>query len=123
SIFTHTTATFKPEHIMEILQHIEIRSDLLPTEWIVVKETIKDFADIFALSISEVEHIPGALHKLHIPEGAIFNTKICQQYLSPPKAAYFSKSLIVMLEAGICEPIKAKDVKCVSPITLAAKAH
>jgi len=28
-----------------------------------------------------------------------------------------------MLEAGICEPIEAKDVKCVSPITLAAKAH
>jgi len=28
-----------------------------------------------------------------------------------------------MLEAGICEPIDAKDVKCVSPITLAVKAH
>jgi hypothetical protein len=28
-----------------------------------------------------------------------------------------------MIEAWICEPIVAKDVKCVSPITLAPKAH
>ena len=123
SVFTRATAAFKPERVAEILRHIEIGSDLSPAERIAVEQTIRDFADVYALSISEVKHIPGASHKLHIPEGATFNTKIRQQQLSPPKAAYFSKALDVMLEAGICEPIDAKDVKCVSPITLAAKAH
>ena len=28
-----------------------------------------------------------------------------------------------MIDAGICTPIEAKDVKCVSPITLSAKSH
>jgi hypothetical protein len=123
SIFTHATAPHEARRVAEILWHIEIGPDLSPAEWITVKETIADFADIYALSISEVEHIPGAYHKLHIPEGATFNTKICQQHLSPPKAAYFSKALDVMLKARICEPIDAKDIKCVSPITLAVKAH
>jgi hypothetical protein len=103
SLFTRATAAFKTERITEILRHIEIGSDLSPTERIAVEQTIKDFADIFALSVSEVEHIPGAVHKLHIPEGAIFNTKIHQQRLSPPKVAYFSKALDVMLKAGICQ--------------------
>ena len=120
SIFTRATAPHEARRVAEILRHIEIGPDLLPAEWITIKETIAELADIYALSISEVKHIPGAYHKLHIPEGATFNTKIRQQRLSPPKAAYFSK---VMLEARICEPIDAKDVKCVSPITLATKAH
>ena len=123
SVFTRATAPHKPKRVAEILRHIEIGSDLSPAEQIAVEQTIKDFADIYALLVNEVKHIPGAIHKLHIPEGATFNTKIRQQHLSPPKAAYFSKALDVMLEAGICELIEAKDVKCVSPITLAAKAH
>jgi hypothetical protein len=43
--------------------------------------------------------------------------------MSSPQTEYFSKALDVMLEAGVCAPIAAKDVKCVSPITLAAKNH
>ena len=122
-IFTRDTFPFKHKHVTEILRHTKIRSNLSLAKQIAVEQTIKDFADIYTLSVSKVRHIPGAYHKLHIPEGATFNTKIRQQHLSPPKAAYFSKALDVMLEVGICEPIEAKDVKCMSPITLAAKAH
>jgi hypothetical protein len=43
--------------------------------------------------------------------------------MTPPKTAYFSNALDIMLDPGVCAPIAAKDVKCVSPITLAAKAH
>ena len=123
SIFTRATKPHKPERVAEILRHIEIGSDLSPAERVSVEQTISEFADIYALSVSEVEHIPGASHKLNIPEGVQFNTRIRQQSLSPPKAAYFSKALDVMLEAGIVEPIEAKNVKCVSPITLTAKSH
>lgn len=43
--------------------------------------------------------------------------------MTPPQSAYFSEALDIMLEAGICAHIAAKDVKCISPITLVAKAH
>ena len=123
SIFTRATDAFKHERVQEIKRLVEIGQDLSSAERRAVEEVISDFADIYALSVSEVEHIPGASLKLNIPEGTQFSTRIHQQKLSPPKAAYFSKALDVMLEAGICEPIEAKDVKCVSPITLTEKPH
>ena len=123
SIFTWTTDAFKTERIAEIVRLIKIGDDISPEERTVVEDLIKEFPDIFALSVSEVKHIPGATHRLEIPEGTTFNTKIKQRAMSPPQTAYFSNALDIMLEAGICAPIAAKDVKCVSPITLATKAH
>jgi len=123
SIFTRSTYPFKAARVAEILRLVEIGSDITPAERRLVEDTIAEFADTYALSVSEVKHIPGAIHWLEIPEGATFNTKIRQKPMSPPQTEYFSHALDVMLDAGICEPIAAKDVKCVSPITLAAKAH
>ena len=37
--------------------------------------------------------------------------------------AYFSKALDIMINVGMCIPIAAKDVQCMSPITLAEKVH
>jgi hypothetical protein len=123
SIFTRATNTFKTERVAEIVRLIRIGDDISPEEHAIVEDLIREFPDIFALSVSEVKHIPGATHRLEIPEGATFNTKIKQRPMSPLQTAYFSNALDIMLEAGICEPIAAKDVKCVSPITLATKAH
>jgi Reverse transcriptase (RNA-dependent DNA polymerase) len=123
SIFTRSTHPFKEARVAEILRLVEIGSDVTPVERRLVEDTIAEFADTYALSVSEVKHIPGAIHRLEIPEGATFNTKIRQKPMSPPQTEYFLHALDVMLDAGICEPIAAKDVKCVSPITLAAKAH
>ena len=78
---------------------------------------------MFALSISEVKHIPGASHRLDVPEDATLNTRIGQRCMTPPQAKYFAKALDIMIDAGVVASIAAKDVKCVSPITMAAKAH
>jgi hypothetical protein len=123
SIFTRATNAFKAERITEIVRLIHIGDDVSPDERAVVEDLIREFPDIFALSVSEVKHIPGATHRLEIPEGTTFNTKIKQRAMSPPQTAHFSNALDIMLKAGVCAPIAAKDVKCVSPITLAAKAH
>lgn len=123
SIFTWATNAFKAERIAEIVHLIHIGDDVSPDKRAVAEDLIREFPDIFALSVSEVKHIPGATHHLEIPEGTTFNTKIKQRTMSPPQTAYFSNALDIMLEAGVCAPIAAKDVKCVSPITLAAKAH
>ena len=78
---------------------------------------------MFALSVSEVKHIPGASHRLDVPEDATLNTRIGQHCMTPPQAEYFTKALDIMIDAGVVASIAAKDVKCVSPITMAAKAH
>jgi hypothetical protein len=121
SIFTQTTYPFKTEFVAEILRLVKIGED--PKECHSVEEIIREFADVYALSVKEVKHIPGATHHLHIPEDAKFNTKIWQRPMSLPHTAYFSKALDVMLEVGVCAPIATKDVKCVSPTTVAVKAH
>lgn len=123
STFTWSTKPFMPEHVAEILKLVEIGADISQEEQEEIEDTVAKFTDIFALSISEVKHIPGAEHHLDIPDGTVFNKNICQHPLSPPQAAYFSKALDIMLGAGICAPIVAKDVKCISPITLSAKTH
>lgn len=102
---------------------VQIGDDLSTNERLQVQNLVAEYADVYALSIAEVKHIPGATHRLNIPEGAKFNTKIRQKRLTPPQTAYFSKALDAMIEAGVVASIPAADVKCVSPITLAAKAH
>ncbi|KAJ6597986.1 hypothetical protein B0H10DRAFT_2231781 [Mycena sp. CBHHK59/15] len=123
SMFTRHTDPFNPARIARILEVVEIGDDITPEERAQVEATIREYADVYVLSVSEVKVIPRAVHYLHIPVDVKLNTRIQQRRLTPPQTSYFSKALDTMLDAGIIEPIAAADVKCVSPITLAAKAH
>ena len=123
SVFTKMTDPRKAEHVSEILHLIEIGDDLTNEECQQVKDIIAKFAHVFALSIGEVKHIPGAMHHLNVPEDTTFNTRIGQCHMIPPQAEYFAKALDIMIDAGVVASIAAKDVKCVSPITMAEKAH
>ena len=123
SVFIRMTDPMKAEHVSEILRSIEIGDDLTTEEQQRVKDIVAEFADMFALSIRGVKHIPGALHRLDVPEDATLNTRIGQHRMTPPQAEYFTKALDIMIDAGVVASIAAKDVKCVSPITMAAKAH
>jgi hypothetical protein len=89
SIFTRKTNPLKPERVAEILRLVKIGDDISPEERSAVESMICEFADVFALSVSEVKHIPGAVHRLKIPEGATFNTKIRQRPMTPPHSLLF----------------------------------
>ena len=65
----------------------------------------------------------GAVHQLNIEPDAKFSTKVHQKPLSPPQCQYLHEKLQAMLDADIIEPCKPGQVKCVSPTTLAQKAH
>ncbi|KAJ7449773.1 hypothetical protein B0H11DRAFT_2247135 [Mycena galericulata] len=123
SIYTCHSDPFNPARVSKIMELVKIGDDISAEEHTLVEATIREYADVYALSISEVKQIPGAVHRLNVPEDAKLNTKIQQRRLTPPQTAYFSKALDAMIEAGVVAPIAAADVKCVSPITLAAKAH
>jgi hypothetical protein len=62
--------------------------------------------------MSEVTVVPGATHKLNVPEGTKYKTKMNQRPLSGPQKEYFNGILNKMLEAGIITPIDHNNVKC-----------
>jgi len=123
NLFTRMTEPHKPERVKELLRLVTIGGDLSPEEKQAARRLISDFADIFALSVSEVKTVEGAVHHLDIPPEATFSLKVHQKPLTPPQRRYLYDSIDTMLEAGVIEACKPEDVKCISPTTLAQKTH
>ncbi|KAG6912643.1 hypothetical protein DXG01_013126, partial [Tephrocybe rancida] len=125
SILTRKTDPFKSERVDAVLKEITIGTDLTPEQQTALTDLLREHADCFALSMSEVTVVEGAEHKLYIPnrETATFRTKVNQRPLSGPQKEYFNGVLNNMLDAGIIAPISYKDVKCCGATTLAKKAH
>ncbi|TEB28852.1 hypothetical protein FA13DRAFT_1580987, partial [Coprinellus micaceus] len=114
---------FAKERVEEVLQQVQIGDDLTAAQREEVKALVAEYADCFALSVSEVFPVEGAVHKLDIPEGATFSKKVRQRPLTPPQKKYLHGKIEEMLEAGVIEECSPADVKCVSATTLAQKAH
>ena len=101
SIFTRESNPGKAERVRKILQEVTIGPDVTPEQRQIVHELLEEYADCFALSIKEVNAIPGAVHKLNIPEGATFHTKIPPRTYNPDQRAFVNNKVDEMLEAGI----------------------
>ena len=83
AIFTCDTDPFMPARVAKIQELVQISEDLMEAECREVEQLIEEFANCFALSLSKVNLIPGAVHKLIVPEGTMFCTKIPQCSLNP----------------------------------------
>jgi transposase InsO family protein len=123
NLFTRMTDPHKPERVQELLRLVTIGDDLREDEKLKICQLISDFADIFALSVSEVKVVENAVHHLDIPPDTTFPLKVHQKPLTPPQRRYLYESIDTMLEAGVIEACKPEDVKCISATTLAQKAH
>jgi RNase H-like domain found in reverse transcriptase/Reverse transcriptase (RNA-dependent DNA polymerase) len=106
-----------------VLSEVTIGSDLSPIQRDRVRDVIAKYAECFALSMSEVTPVQGAVHRLDIPRDKQFKIKINQRPQTPPQREFFNRTIDKMLEAGIIRPIAHQDVKCCSVTTLAKKAH
>jgi hypothetical protein len=123
SVLTRHHDPFKLERIDAVLAELKLGSDLNDEQCISAVNLLREFADCFALSMSEVKAVPEANHKLNILEGTKFKTKVNQQLLTSPQKEYFNSVLDKMLNMGIIAPINHKDIKCCGATTLAKKAH
>ena len=123
SVLTRKEEPHNPERIAAIRAEVTIGPDLTPEQAEIVWQTIAEYADCFALSMSEVTPVEGAAHRLDIPRDTQFRTKVNQRPQSPPQKEFFNGVLDKMLEAGIVRPIDHQDVKCCGATTLAKKAH
>jgi hypothetical protein len=123
TVLTRETDPFKPERVARILQEITIGPDVTTSQHAEVLKLISEYADCFALAIKEVNAIPNAVHKLDIPEGATFRTKIPPRAYNPDQRAFMEAKIDEMLEAGIIRPIHPRDVRFVAQTVLAQKTH
>ncbi|KAK6992436.1 hypothetical protein R3P38DRAFT_2416468, partial [Favolaschia claudopus] len=115
SIYTRTTDPFNPARVGEILRLVELGPDLAEAQRGEVRVMLSSYADIFALAVSEVTPVEGAVYAPKIPEDVKFSTKIHQRPLTQPQAVYLHQQVDILTEAGIIRPIHPRDVKCVSP--------
>jgi len=123
TILTRSTDPFKPERIARIVKEVTLGEDLAEQQRMQVQVVIMEFADCFALSMKEVNAIPGAVHRLNIPEGAKLQTKIPPRSYNPIQRAYLESKIDEMLDAGIIRRIHPRDVRFVAQMVLAQKAH
>ena len=123
TVLTRSTHPFKPERVARILQEVTIGPDITTSQRNEIHKLLGDYADCFALSIKEVNAIPGAVHKLNIPEGATFRTKIPPRSYNPDQRVFIESKVNEMLEAGIIRPIHPRDVRFVAQTVLAQKTH
>ncbi|CAK5266343.1 unnamed protein product [Mycena citricolor] len=122
SLFTRLTEPFKAERVQQIVALVELGPDISAEERETVRALVAEYADIFALAVSEVKVVPGRKYSPRIPDGHDFGTKtVNQRPMSPPQLAFLTKQVDELVAAGILRHIDAKDVRCVSPITMAPK--
>ena len=123
SVLTRETEPHKPERVRRIIQEVTIGSDVTNEQRQSVHDILEEFADCFALSIKEVNVIPHAVHKLNIPNGATFRTKIPPRSYNPDQRAFIDDKVDEMLEADIIRPIHPSEVRFVAQTVLAQKVH
>lgn len=123
TLFTRKDNPHKPERVRRIIQEVTIGPDITSDQRQTIHKLLEEYADCFALSLKEVNVIPGAVHKLNIPEGATFRTKIPPRSYNPGQRAFVNAKVDEMLEAGIIRPIHPSEVRFVAQTVLAQKVH
>jgi hypothetical protein len=123
NVYTRHTDPFKPERVARIISEVTIGPDTTPDERREVENLIAEFADCFALAMSEVNTVPGAVHKLNIPPETKFRTRIGQRSLNPAQKEYLHTKVDEMVEAGVIAPIHPRDVRAVAPVVFSKKTH
>ena len=121
SILTRESNPREPERVRRIKQEVTIGPDVTDDQRQVIRNLLEEHADCFALSMKEVNAIPGAIHKLNIPDGATFRTKIPPRAYNPDQRAFVDNKVNKMLQAGIIRPIHPSEVQFVAQTVLAQK--
>jgi hypothetical protein len=123
NIFTQQDNPFSEGRVKAILECVEIGEDITPEQRSRVIELISSYADCFALAVSEVKAVPGAVHKLNVPDNVKLPRTVHQRSFPPPQMEYLHQTIAELLKVGVIERTTPEEVKCISPITLVQKAH
>src|SRR6266481_4994828 len=90
-----------PECVQAILDKVSIGTDLSDFERTTVTNLIKDYPDIFALSLSEVFPVNFATHKLRFDPDTVLPKKVHQRPITEPQHKFFADIIDDMEKAGV----------------------
>ena len=98
NIFTHATEPFKCTCVKEIQRQVKVGNDLMDVESAQVQALIAEFMDMFALLVTKVKQVEGAVHQLNTEPDTKFSTKVHQKPLTPLQYRYLHEKLQGMLD-------------------------
>ncbi|QRV76999.1 Retrovirus-related Pol polyprotein from transposon [Ceratobasidium sp. AG-Ba] len=112
---------FDETQVTEVLSKIKVSTDLLPKQLKSVQNLVREFADVFALSLSEVTPVDFIQHCLDIPAGTAFPRQAGQKRLTEPQCKWVYRVLDNMEQAKIVTKVSQDQVAAVSPTNAVPK--
>ncbi|KIJ22812.1 hypothetical protein M422DRAFT_140063, partial [Sphaerobolus stellatus SS14] len=102
---------FNPQRIQEILDKINIGTDLTSEQSERIITLIRRYPDIFALNLSEVFPVDFIEHKLNVDPETVLPKKIYQKPVTPAQKEWYQGMLDDMERAGIIQAVPAEFIK------------
>ena len=115
------TNTFDETRVQEILKAVEIGPDLTEEQREKVSSLVREYADVFALSLSEVLYVDWYKHKINIDPEQVFPTKINQRPITEGQKEWFRNILDDMEKSYVIQKVPGDFIKNLSSTNLAPK--
>ena len=115
------TDTFSEKRVQEILEAIVIGPDLSEDQREQVRALIREYADVFALSLSEVLYVDWYKHKLNVDPNQTFPTRINQRPITEGQNEWFNNILDDMEKSYVIQKVPGDFIKSLSSTNLAPK--
>ena len=109
------------ERVNEILSKVEIGTDLSEEQRSKVKDLIKEFADVFALSMSEVLIVDWHQHHLDIDPDVKLPKRMSQRPITENQKDWYYRMLDEMEASSVIQKVPGEFIKCLSSTNLAPK--
>ncbi|KZV83542.1 hypothetical protein EXIGLDRAFT_625481, partial [Exidia glandulosa HHB12029] len=104
----------EPERVQKVLDAVRIGKDLTPEETESVRDLVREFADVFTLSLREVRLVDFFEHKIGVPPGTVGPRIANQKPLTEPQRAWLYGALDEMEACDVVRRIPASAAKWVS---------
>ena len=115
------TNPFAEERVEEILQKITIGPDLTDTQRDEIRALVREYADVFALSLSEVKVVDWYKHHLHIDPSVKLPKKTAQRPITEAQKDWFFSILDEMEDAHVIQKVPGDFIKALSSTNLQPK--
>jgi hypothetical protein len=115
------TNLFEDNRVEEILQKIAIGTDLTMEQRDEVKALIREYADVFALSLSEVKVVDWYKHHLNVDPSVKLPRKTAQHPVTEAQKDWFFSILDEMENAHVIQRVPEDFIKALSSTNLQPK--
>ena len=121
NVSRRVTDPFSEEHVNEILSKVEIGTNLTDEQRDKVTALITEFADIFALSMSEVLVVDWHQHHLDVDPDTKLPKCMSQRPIMENQKEWYYKMLDEMEASSVIQKVPGEFIKCLSSTNLAPK--